>query len=76
MGGFIGNLNELQNYQSLSRHFKSKENGVPQPKMSARIDDANKNTLEIKDKDKIPIQDDKWTKELEVAEIDVLQVQQ
>ena len=29
MGGFIGNLNELQTYQSLSRHFKSEENGVP-----------------------------------------------
>ena len=51
MGGFIGNLNELQTYQSLSRHFKSEENGVPQPKMSARFVDANKNTLEIKDKD-------------------------
>lgn len=44
--------------------------------MSARFVDSNKNTLEIKDKDKIPLQDDKWTKELEVAEIDVLQVQQ
>ena len=76
MGGFIGNLNELQTYQSLSRHFKSEENGVPKPKMSARFVDANKNTLEIKDKDKIPPQDDKWTKELKVAEIDVLQVQQ
>ena len=44
MGGFIGNPNELQIYQSLSRHFKSKENGVPQPKMRVRFVDANKNT--------------------------------
>ena len=76
MGGLIGNLKELQTYQTLCRNFRSSENGVPQPKMSARFVDSNKNTLEIKDKDKIPLQDDKWTKELEVAEIDVLQVQQ
>ena len=67
-------MNELQTYQTLSRHFKSEDNGVPQPIMSARFVNANKKTLEIKDSDKIPLQDDQWTKELEVAEIDVLQV--
>ena len=64
-GNFISSLLQIDSYKNMLRNFKSHKNGLPLVKMDARFVDENKNNLKIKNSNTIPLQSDKWTKDLE-----------